>query len=133
MRCVIAFIALFALGTFVAGDVQGLEIQVAPQTLVVSSGGDNLSGGQNVTIHTDFPGEPGDGVSVVLQIGPAGGEAKPVAIIEDWVDLCGFYVVRCNRQAAAAAVGEFEGKWTTAIVSLCIGGDCGSEEITVRK
>ncbi len=123
MRCVL--VALLVLATFVVGDVLGLEIQVAPRTLVVSSGGDN------VTIHTDFPGVPDATVS--LQIGPAGGAASTVTITEDWVDDCGFYVVRCDRLAAAEAVGEFEGKTTTATVTVCVGDDSGSEEITVRK
>ena len=125
MRRMIAFIALFALATFVAGDVMGLEIQVGPQTIVESSGGDN------VTVHTDFPGEP-EGLSVILEIGPKGGTAKGVDIVDAWVDDCGFYVVRCDRQAAVSAVGDFEGKFTDAIVDLYIGSACGSQEIRVR-
>ena len=78
-------------------------------------------------------GFPGDDRSVVLQIEPAGGTASTVAIIADFLDDRGYYVARCDRQAAASAVGEFEGKRTTAIVSLCIAGDCGAEEIAVRK
>jgi hypothetical protein len=45
----------------------------------------------------------------------------------------GMAVVRCNRLDAADAVGEFEGKRTTATVTLTIMGDSGSEVITVRK
>ena len=127
MKRAIAFVVLFVWGTSVASDVHGLEIQVAPRTLVVSSGGDN------VTIHTDFRGFPWDDASVVLEIAPDGGAPSPVTIIEDFLDDCGFYVVRCDRQAAAAAVGEFEGKRTTATVVLCVDDDCGVEEIAVRK
>ena len=128
MRCVLAFIALFALGTFVASDVHGLEIQVAPQTLVVSSGGDN------VTIHTDLPGSPdAPDPPFVLTITPDGGSPSEVAIDDVFLDDCYRYVVRCDRQAAAAAVGEFEGKRTTATVTLTVDGDSGAEVITVRK
>jgi hypothetical protein len=110
-----------------AGEAQGLEIQVAPQTLVVSSGGDN------VTIHTDFPNFPEEGAQVTLEIEPEGGNSTTVKITDEFLDDCGFYVVRCDRQAAAQAVGDFEGKFTTAVVTLCIDGDCDSEEIKVRK
>jgi hypothetical protein len=91
------------------------------------------SGGDNVTIHTDFPGFPGKNATVALEIEPKGGSPTAVTITDEFLDDCGFYVVRCDRQAAAAAVGDFEGKFTTATVTLCIDGDCGSEEINVRK
>lgn len=127
MNRVIAFVVVFALAALVAGDARGLEIQVAPQTLVVSSGGDN------VTIHTDFPGFPGEGATFALEIEPEGGSPTTVTITDEFLDDCGFYVVRCDRQAAAAAVGDFEGKFTTAVVTLCIDTHCGSEVIAVRK
>lgn len=125
MKCVLAFSALLVLGTLVAGDVRGLEIQVGPRTLVVSSGGDH------VTVHTDFQGWPES--ESLLEIAPEGGATTTVTIVDEFLDDCGFYVVRCNRQAAAAAVGEFQGKQTTAIVTLTVEGNRGVEVIAVRK
>jgi hypothetical protein len=128
MRCVPALIGLVLLGAFAAADVYGLEIEVGPQTLVVSSCGDNL------TVHTNFSGFPSDGDR--LEITPAGGPTKVVDIVARWTYDRGYYVVRCDRQVAAEAVGEFDGKWTTATVTLTVYdelGGCGSDEIAVRK
>jgi hypothetical protein len=111
----------------IAGNAFGLGIQVAPQTLVVSSGGDNL------TLHTSFRGYPPEDAPVVLEITPEGGTPKEVPIVHTHLDDRGYYVVRCNRLDAADAVGEFEGQRTTATVTLTIMGDSGSEVITVRK
>ncbi len=132
MRLAVASIALFGLTAIGAGEALGLDIQVAPQTLVVSSGGGN------VTIHTDYRAIPNEEVSFGLTVTPAGGIAATVPITDVFLDDCGFYVVRCDRQAAAKAVGPFEGKRTTATFRLCVestsgDGGCGEEAITVRK
>jgi hypothetical protein len=127
MRLVLAFIGLIALGALAGSSACALEIQVAPQTLVVSSGGDNL------TVHTNFPGFPPAGMPVILDITPWGGAITELPIIGQWVDDCGFYVVRCDRQTAADAVGPFDGKRTTAVVTLTILGCSGYDEIDVRK
>ena len=132
MKCVVACVALFALGTFVAGDVQALEIQVAPRVLVMSSAGEWL------TIHTDLYEFEYPDASFVLTITPDGGSPNGVEIYSVFLDDCFRYVVRCTRSDASEAVGDFEGKSTTATVTLTVKccdlgfEDEGSEEITVR-
>lgn len=125
-RGVASIVAVLAL-VVIASSAFGLDIQVAPQTLVVSSGGDNL------TVHTNFRGYPPDGGSVELVITPDGGSPGVVPIVHTHLDDRGYFVVRCNRQDAANAVGEFEGKGTTATVTLTIMGDMGDQVINVRK
>jgi hypothetical protein len=127
VRVVLALISFVAIGVFVSSDARGLEIQVAPQNLVVSSGGDN------VTLHTDHYDYPPEGVLPELVITPQDGEAQVVTVTAAFLDDCNYYVVRCSRQAAATAIGEFDGRWTTATVTLTIGEDSASEKINVRK
>ena len=116
-----AFVVLVATAAF------GLDIQVAPRTLVISSGGDNL------TVHTSFRGYPPAGAPVALEIESEDGGVTEVPIVHTHLDDRGYLVVRCTREAAAEAVGEFAGKRTTATVILTIMGDPGSQTITVRK
>lgn len=125
-RCAVSTVAFLAL-IVIAANAFALGIQVAPQTLVVSSGGDNL------TVHTSFRGYPPDGAPVILTITPDGGVTADVPIVHTHLDDRGYFVVRCNRQDAADAVGKFDGKRTTATVTLTIMDDPGAEVITVRK
>ena len=127
MKWAYAFTGACALGALAVAAEDGLEIQVAPRMLVISSGGDN------VTVHTSFSGYPAEGTLVALDITAVGGEPQIVPIVEDFLDDCGFYVVRCDRQEAALAVGAFDGKRTTATVTLTIGDAWGAQEITVQK
>jgi len=127
MRFAIVLVGLAAVGTFLVGDARALDIQVAPQMLVVSSGGSNL------TIHTDSEFIPNLGDAVTLEIAPEGRAPQAVFIESLFADDCGNLVARCNRLDAADAVGEFEGKQTTATVILTILGDSGEDVISVKK
>ena len=98
----------------------GLEIQLAPRTLVLSSGGDQL------TIHTDFPYGAVD--KVVLDIG----DSLDVFVVT-WADDCGNLVVRCSKDVVADEVGDFEDKFIWVDVTLTVNGDSAPEILRVRK
>ena len=107
--------ALFLL----VGSVVALDIQVAPRTFVLSSKGGNL------TVHTDVPFSRSADVS--LQVNGTAVEVRTFA------DDCGNLVAQCSKEAAAAAIGDFDGKVTTVTVSLTVDGDSDSSDICVRK
>ena len=103
------------------GSALGLEIQLGPRTLVLSSGGDQL------TIHTDFPYWAAG--SVTLDIG--GNSDVPIAT---WSDDCGNLVARCSKDDVEETVGDFDGKFTTVEVILTVNeSDSNSETLRVRK
>ena len=114
---------------FATSSASGLDIRVAPQTLVMSSGGGQL------TVHTDVPFIDGDG----------NGEMDyPVTLHVNGMELAcntfsdnvGNLVAQCSKETAKGAVGDFEGKTTTAVVALTVEapfGGSASEEITVKK
>lgn len=104
---------------FLANVGLALDIQVAPQTLVLSSGGGNL------TVHTDVPF--GLAETVALDVNGTGLD------IITFADDCGNLVAQCSKEAAKAAIGDFEGKTTVATVTLAVNGDSASEDIRVKK
>lgn len=96
-----------------------LAIRVAPQTLVLSS-----SGGQ-LTVHTNVPYA---GQAVVLAVA-----GTPVAC-HTFADSLGNLVAQCSKEAAKEAIGTFDGKRTTVTVGLSVEGFGYDEEsITVKK
>lgn len=96
-----------------------LEIQVAPQTLVLSSGGGKL------TVHTDVPYYWVESVSLYVN----GTEVTCYTFADD----CGDLVAQCTRAAAAEEIGDFDGKRTIATITLDVDGDSASEDIVVKK
>lgn len=108
-----------AVVAFATSGVFGLEIRVAPKTLVLSSDCGS------VTVHTDFPYELA--VEVVLQI-----EGTEVDA-DTFKDNRGNLVAQCTKDAAKAAIGEVEKKFTTATVTLTVDGDSDSRVIRVKK
>ena len=104
---------------FLAGSAVALEIQVAPQTLVLSSAGGKL------TVHTDIPFSMAETVCLDID--------GTVVEVSTFADDCGNLVAQCTKAAAAEAIGDFEGKTTTVTVTLTVNGDSASEDIRVRK
>ena len=103
------------------GSAFGLEIQLAPRTLVLSSGGDQL------TIHTDFNYSKVS--SVTLDIGRNLGVG-----VRTWEDDCGNLVVRCRKDAVRVAVGDFKSRFTTVKVTLTVNDSAeDSKFLRVRK
>lgn len=111
--------ASFCVLMFLAGSAVALEIQVAPQTLVLSS-----SGGQ-LTVHTDVPFAMAEAVSLEVD--------GTVIEVNTFADNCGNLVAQCSKDAAADAIGDFEGNTTTVTVTLTVDGDSASEDIRVKK
>ena len=98
----------------------GLEMQLAPRTLVLSSGGDQL------TIHTDFPFELAADVALII-----GG--VPIDSIKTWPDDCGDLVVRCTKDDVKAVLGKFDGRFTTINVTLVVNSEEDTKVLRVRK
>jgi hypothetical protein len=96
-----------------------LEIRVAPSTLVLSSGGGNL------TVHTNV--RFADANEVALDIDGVDVDVRTFA------DDRGFLVAQCGKDDAAAAIGPFSGTFTTATITLSVDGAGASEVIRVRK
>ena len=119
MRKLCVLIGLLGLITLVTSPAWALEIRVAPSTFVLSSGGGKL------TVHTDIAF--GAAQNVVLAVN---GVNTPAAT---FADNLGNLVAQCTKDAAAAAIGEFEGKTTTATVTLTVNGESASEVITVKR
>lgn len=128
MRAAYVAVCLAVVAFFATSTVYGLDIQVAPQTLVLSS-----SGGQ-LTVHTDVPfvdtdrnGEMDGGV--VLTVGGT------VLDCNTFSDTVGNLVAQCSKDDAKEAIGEFDGKWTTVTVALDVYlfGESDSEDIAVKK
>ena len=111
--CVFAVAALAAVSLF------ALEIQVAPQTLVISSGGGKL------TAHTDVPFTAAD--KVELKVNGTGLD------ISTFPDSQGYLVAQCTKAAVVEIVGDFQGKTANATVTLIVDGDSASEVIRVKQ
>jgi hypothetical protein len=127
VRAAIALVGLVVLGYCTTARAFDLAIQVQPNTLVVSSGGDHWQ------IHTNYTGAL-DKDQVAVFIWPEGGEENEVRVWYIFQDDCDRWVVRCKRVDAAGAVGPFDGKRTTATVTLeIIGLSDASQDIDVRK
>ena len=116
-------VLLVALGvcvpTLALSAVVSLEIRVAPSTLVLSSGGGNLTVHTNVAYSLES--------DVLLEV--EGKEIEPRTFADDR----GFLVAQCGKGEAAAAIGDFEGRFTTAEVTLTVDGASATEIILVRR
>ncbi|MGD9127205.1 MAG: hypothetical protein PVH19_07475 [Planctomycetia bacterium] len=119
MKRFFVLIVALAIFTLIAGVGVALDIQVAPQTLVLSSNGGKL------TVHTDIPFEMAENVALDID--------GTDVVITTFADDCGNLVAQCTKEAAKAAIGEFEGKTTTVTVTLTVDGDSDSEDIRVKK
>ena len=93
-----------------------LEIRVAPSMLVLSSGGGNL------TVHTNVPFSPASEVRLTV-------ENKEIAA-HTFADDRGFLVAQGTKDEAGEAIGDFEGKFTTALVGLTVDGADATETIS---
>jgi hypothetical protein len=103
----------------IAGSAQALTIRVAPQSFVLSSQGGNL------TVHTDYP--CGDAEVVLLSVNGT------TFIPTTFADNLGNLVAQCGKDDVKEAISDFEGKWTTADVTLTVDGASATETISVKK
>jgi len=99
-----------------------LEIQVAPQMLVLSSAGGKL------TVHTDVPFRSVGRDEVTLAV-----EGDVVENPSMFADSVGNLVVQTTKEVVKDILGNFEGKFTTAEVVLVVAGDGDAETIGVKK
>jgi len=113
MLCLLITIAILA------GSAYALTIRVAPQALVLSSSGGRL------TVHTDVPYSTAREVLLTVN-------GTPIAAAT-FADNLGNLVAQCAKHDVEEAVGEFDGKWTTATVTLAVYGESASETISVKK
>ena len=125
MKKLCAKIGVVCVAVLLAGSAFGgeLDIQLAPRTLVLSSGGDQL------TIHTNFPYAATD--SAVLDIGDTC-VVDPVTFSDD----CGNLVVRCSKSVVAEEVKnyDFERRFTTVPVTLTVNDSASAAKVLrVRK
>ena len=119
MKKLSVLVGVFCALVLLSSSVFALDIQVAPQTIVLSAGGGKLS------VHTDVPLAMVDSVSLAVN----GTTIKASIFADD----CGNLVARCSKEAVKDVIGDFEGKTTTATVALTVNGDSDQETIRVKK
>ena len=106
-----------------AGPSLGLEIRVAPGTLVLSSAGGS------VTVHTDVPFDPALSVSLYVN-----GTSVDV---ETFDDDRGNLVAQCTKEAVKDVIGDIGEKfiWVTFALEVEVEGvvDSASEEVRVKQ
>lgn len=128
MKGVIRAVGVFLVVSALAGWATALEIQVAPQMLVLSSAGGNL------TVHTDVPFRwvENPDVDVVLAVNDS-----TVDEFRCYYDSQGYLVAQCDKDTAKKLIKYFDTKTETATVTLgvCVADQWGwdSEEISVKK
>lgn len=114
---------LVALGmcvpTLALSAAVSLEIRVAPSTLVLSSGGGNL------TVHTNVAYSLAGDIGLEIE----GEEIET----RTFADNQGFLVAQCGKEEAGECIGDFEGTFTTAEVTLTVDGVSATETIRVRR
>ena len=119
MKQISIFVGIFCVLAILSSSVFALEIQVSPQTLVLSSSGGKLS------VHTDVPFSMAGSVSLTIN----GTAVDAYTFADD----CGDLVAQCSKTAVKAVIGDFDGKTTTATVALTVNGDSDQETIRVKK
>ena len=119
MKKLTVAVVVCALVSLISGSVLALDIDVAPNVLVLKSKGGSF------TVHTDFPFPAADEVSLDVN-----GSAIGVHIFSDD---CGNLVAQCSKEAVKAVIDDFKGKTTTAAVTLTVNGESDTDTITVRK
>lgn len=102
-----------------AGGAFALEIQVAPQMLVLSSNSGKL------TVHTDVPYATAETVVLVIN--------ETTVAANTFADDRGNLVAQCSKAAVKEVIGDFPGENTTATVTLTVNGNSDSELIRVKK
>jgi len=110
---------VFVVVALVAVNLYALEIRVAPHSLVASSNGGKL------TVHTDIPYGMAEEVSLEVNGTSVG--------IYTFADSLGNLVAQTTKEAVVGVVGDFDGKTTTATITLTVNGDSDSEDIRVKK
>ncbi len=122
MKGAIQAVGAVFLVTVLASWAAALEIQVAPQMLVLSSAGGKL------TVHTDVPYVSVEKKAVILEV-----EGKEIPEPSMFADSVGNLVVQTTKDVVKDILGDFEGKFTTAEVVLVVEGDGDAETIGVKK
>jgi hypothetical protein len=112
-------LCLLLVAMTLAGIAHALTIRVAPRVLVLSSEGGRL------TVHTDVP--YADANDVLLAVN--GINTEVVTFADDRGNL----VAQCDKHDIEEAVGDFDGKWTTAIVTLNVNDESASETLSIKK
>ena len=102
-----------------ANNVFGLNIQVAPQTLVLSSAGGS------VTVHTDVPFATAGDVSF---------EVNGISVgVTTFDDDCGNLVAQCTKEAVKDVIGVTDEKFIWVTFTLKVDGVSDSEEVRVKQ
>jgi hypothetical protein len=102
-----------------ANNVLGLEIRVAPKTLVLSSDGGKA------TVHTDVPFEMAESVSLYVD-----GSSVEVRTFED--DR-GFLVAQCSKDAVREVLGDIGDKFITVTFRLEVDDAWAEEKVRVKE
>ena len=102
-----------------ANNVFGLNIRVAPKTLVLSSDGGS------VTVHTDVPYGMAETVSFWVN-------GTEVEVRTYWDDR-GNLVAQCSKEAVKGVVGEIDEKFIVVAMKLVVNGDEDSEDVRVKQ
>ncbi len=123
MRPLLVLVCLVAVAALATTSAFGLEINVGPKTLVLSSGV------QSVTVHTDYPYWMVDVEGVRLVVG-----GTEVPILYTWANSSGNLVVRCSKDdVSEVVVFPVGASTTTAMVKLDVNDESASQSIVVRK
>ena len=115
--CVLAT-ALCLVG-LLAGPSLGLEIRVAPGTLVLSSAGGS------VTVHTDVPFATAGDVFFYVDGTSVGVETSA----DDRLNL----VAQCSKEAVKAVIDDFDEKSIWVTFALKVDGVLDEEEVRVKQ
>ena len=112
-------VAVCAIVTMIAGSVFALEIDVAPNVLVMKS-----KGGK-VTVHTDVLFVEAESVSMDVN-------GTPIDVYT-FPDCLGFLVAQCPRDDVKDIIDDLDGETTTPSLTLTVDGDSATEELQVKK
>ena len=102
-----------------ANNVLGLNIRVAPKTLVLSSDGGS------VTVHTDVPFAMAGEVSLYVD----GTSVAVETFADDRLNL----VAQCTKEAVKDVIGDIDAKFIWVTFTLEVDGDSASEEVRVKQ
>jgi hypothetical protein len=122
MKKLLVVVTALGFVALLAGTGLALEIRVAPQTLVLSSGGGN------VTVHTDVAFD--DDLSVELYVD---GEVVDEEQVGTFADDCGNLVAQCSKETVKTIIGDVTEKFSTVVITLIVEGDEASEDIRVKQ
>jgi len=115
--CVLATALCFV--GLLANTSLGLEIRVAPKTLVLSSAGGS------VTVHTDVPFATAGDVSLYVD--------GTAVVVETFADDCLNLVAQCTKEAVKGVIGDIDKKFKTVPFTLEVDGESDSEDVRVKQ